>query len=179
MKVLIKNDVDADNVRGSDLIMVDDGCLRYADGSGTTTDGTVADLTPKSVKEVLRMVAVRRFGSPMDRVDVWMKDLRKLSTALADWQTGDHVEVEATEDGLRVPVNPNVDRGWPLTEGCEAAFNETVSPAYLMNTRVTILEVDGDHVHYAAHEGDVARLERKGRTLTPIGRADARVFDRA
>jgi hypothetical protein len=179
MKVLIKNDADKDNIRGSDLLMVDDGCLRYADGSGTTMDGMVADLAPKSVKEVLRMVAVRRYGTTNEWVDGWMKDLRGLSTALADWQSGDHVEVEATEDGLRVPVNPNVDRGWPLTEGCEAAFNETVSPAYLMNTRVTILEVDGDHVHYAAHEGDVARLERKGRTLTPIGRADARVFDRA
>ena len=176
MRVLVRVSDDAPS--GGDILRLGDGCLVTMDGKNEVLKGRVFDTKPAAVKQAAA-VAAEKLNEGHEAsfyADEWVSEVRRLGKSLAAFEAGDVVDVEAKGSAIVIPQPER--EVVPLAVGDVAAFNDLVSPQYLMNARVTITAVAGERVSYEMDEGDVQRLRRAGKNRGAKGKAPREILDK-
>jgi hypothetical protein len=162
------------------------GAFRTFDGEVTTLDGVVAERSEGEIRaEAMKAGVDNEFGQREEEI----KMLKSVAKSLAAWEVGDTVACKTSgkQGAIAIPKPERAPVRFAVGDVC--AFNDSCSPKYLMNTRVTITEVNGSchsdattasqqTVRYTLDAGDLDRLKRSGKSRAAKGRGPTVILDK-
>lgn len=168
MKVVVRTtDVAGSNGRASVLDVLKPAwsglnCISEVTEAGVTNylKGEVKDFPESAIKGAIILGWGDLKPSSAD-ISGEMRSMRSFAKKLAGFEVGDVIEFRQGKKGGFYFDLPEKEVA-SLAVGDVVAFNERVSPKYMMNVRAVVEEVKDGNVIIALDEGDLGRLERSG-----------------